>query len=251
MTQHQQIIDKCKAVFAIAERLYGVDMSKVGIRFDLKGSCAGMAHRNRGQYFMRFNNDMLGREAFDHVLNDTVPHEIAHIVCFMKPEFGRNHDNGWKRVCYSLGGSAKRCHKEEVVYAKGITFEYTSTTGHKCRVSETIHKRIQAGRHRTFAKRALGRLDNTCAYAIVGKQGSTLAKPVVRPAVPTQTPAVPLRVVVRTPMPTPVAAPRVIQPQVQLSLEAKQLMGYGKPAVPSYNPGAIPQPIIRRAMQGD
>ena len=122
-TPQQQILDKCKAVFAEAQRLYGLDMSHVGIRFDLKGRAAGQACRRGGQYYMRFNRDMLTREAFNHVINNTVPHEIAHIACYMNPMLGSNHNSGWERVCLALGGTGASKHNEEVVYGKGTTYE--------------------------------------------------------------------------------------------------------------------------------
>src|SRR5574337_453766 len=103
-TQAQLILDKCNEVVAKARELYGLDLSKVQIRMDLRGRAAGVAMRRGGIYTVRFNRDMMTREAFDHVLNNTVPHEFAHIVCFMNPSLGKNHDYGWARVCERLGG---------------------------------------------------------------------------------------------------------------------------------------------------
>jgi predicted SprT family Zn-dependent metalloprotease len=188
-TPQQQIIDKCKEVYETATLLYGVDMSRVTIHFDLKGHNAGMACRRGAQYYMRFNRDMLTRDAFDHVLNNTVPHEIAHIVCFMKPQYGRNHDSGWERVCRALGGTGARAHTEEVVYGKGTTYEYVTSTGKTVRVGDRHHKVIQAGRSLTW-KRGLGTVTNACQYSIVGVQGRTLANPrTIVPTVPAATPA--------------------------------------------------------------
>ena len=239
MSKQAEIRAKCAEVFAKAAGMYGLDFSNVEIRFDLKGKCAGTASRKMGRYTLRFNFDMLQREAFDHVLNDTVPHEIAHLVCYMNPMLGSKHNPGWAQVCRRLGGSGARCHQEEVVYGKGRTFEYTSTTGHVCRISETIHKRIQAGQARTFAKRALGQLNNACAYSIVGEQGRTFAKPVVRTPSPTATPYVaPVRTPVRAYVAPRAPAPQptyFARPAVQLTAEAKALMGWKAP-VPSYNP---------------
>ena len=177
--QQQQIVDNCKAVFAKAKELYPhLNFDAVGIRFDLVGRCAGMAHRRGGHYFMRFNRDMLNREAFDHILNDTVPHEIAHIVCFMDPRLGRNHDYGWANVCRRLGGTGGRTHNEEVVYGKGLTYEYTTTTGHKVRISQQLHSRMhQRGATYTY-RGGKGAINKNCAHCVVGAQGRTLKEPV-------------------------------------------------------------------------
>jgi len=178
-TPQQQVLDKCKAVLATASALYSMDLSHVSIRFDLKGRAAGMACQRGAQMYMRFNRDMLTREAFDHVINNTVPHEIAHIVCFKNPSLGRGHDSGWERVCVRLGGSGATRHKEDVVYGKGTTYEYTTTTGHKVRLSEQRHRGIQSGNAIRW-KHGMGITNQTCAYSIVGIQGRTLATPIVK-----------------------------------------------------------------------
>jgi predicted SprT family Zn-dependent metalloprotease len=180
-TPQQQIIDKCKTVFAKAKELYGLDMSQVGIHFDLKGRAAGMACRRGNQYFMRFNRDMLTREAFDHIINDTVPHEIAHCVCFMNRALGSNHDAGWARVCRALGGTGDRTHSEEVVYGKGHTYEYTTDRGHKVRMGDRHHATVQRGIPLRY-KNNKGTVTKECAYSIVGVQGRTLAAPIVKVA---------------------------------------------------------------------
>jgi len=187
-TPQQQVIDKTKACFAKALELYGLDLSKVSIRFDLKGRSAGQASRRGSVYAIRYNHDMLGREAFDHVLNNTVPHEAAHIVCFMNPRLGDNHNSGWERVCKALGGTGATRHQEEVVYGKGTTYEYTTDRGHKVRMSDKHHATVQRGIPVRY-KNNKGTVTKECTYSIVGIRGRTLATPVVKvpvATVPTQ-----------------------------------------------------------------
>lgn len=182
MTQMEQVRNKCKEVYATVLRLYGLDLTNVRISFDLRGKAAGKASGKRyadpviSNYSMKFNRDMLTREAFDHVLNNTVPHEIAHIVCFIRPELGKNHDSGWARVCRSLGGSANRTHSEEVVFGKGTTYEYTTDRGHKVRVSDKHHRYLQAGGTLRY-RGGKGSVTRASAHQIVGYQGRTLAQP--------------------------------------------------------------------------
>jgi predicted SprT family Zn-dependent metalloprotease len=181
MRQQQEIVRaKCKEVFAKAKELYPhLNFDDVDIRFDLKGRAAGMACA-RGHslatrtYYIRFNTDMLMREAADHVINATVPHEIAHTVCQMDPSLGRKHDFGWQRVCLVLGGTGEQFHQVEVVYAHGNTYEYTSTTGHKQRLSEQRHRKIQGDKTNWMRyKHGGGQVDHTCAFTIVGASGHT------------------------------------------------------------------------------
>jgi len=189
MTPQQQVIAKCNEMVAKCMTLYGLDMRGVSISFDLRGRSAGRASAQgyMGAIYnptIKFNRDMLTREAFDHVLNNTVPHEFAHMVCFMKPELGSNHNSGWARVCEQLGGNGKRFHSEEVVYGVGKTYEYTTSTGCKVRLSERRHKYVQQGGGLSYNKGATGRLDKNSPYSIVGVGGRTLAAPVVRVAAP-------------------------------------------------------------------
>ena len=240
-TPQQQIIARCKEVFAIAKQHWPhLDFSNVGIRFDLRGRAAGMASRRGSQYYMRFNNDMLTREAFDHLKNDTVPHEIGHIVCFMDPRLGRNHDSGWARCTRLLGGSADRTHSEEVVYGKGLTYEYITTRGHTVRVSQQIHAKILRGTTYTY-RAGKGTINKDCAHQVVGANGRTLQAPVrkVEAKVPGETTVSPFRIAqvtdLRAPV-VPVAAPApavqpIARPAVQTPVTAAFNSGQSKASI--------------------
>ena len=182
----QEVIARCKEIFAKAKELYSLDLTHTAIRFDLKGRAAGQAMRRGGHYTIRFNTDMMLRDAYDHILNSTASHEAAHIVCFMNPRLGRNHDGGWERVCKALGGSGATRHTEEVVRGKGTTYEYTTDRGNKVRLGDKHHAAVQRGVALTFRK-GLGRVTLECAYSIVGVQGRTLAAPIVRTPTATTT----------------------------------------------------------------
>lgn len=211
-TPQQQIIAKCKEIIGMASKLYDIDLSTVKIDFNLKGRAAGRASRVNCQYTVSFNADMLHREAFDHLLNATVPHEFAHIICFMRPSLGDGHNSGWERVCKSLGGSGARFHKEDVVFGKGITAEYITTTGKTVRISQVVHKRVQSGV--TYSYRDGSKITKECSFTIVGHRGHTLAAPVV----PKQaTKEVPAAAIIR---PAPVA---VTQPKQTVQAFSKNL----------------------------
>ena len=202
-----QIRARCAEIVEKAKALYGMDLSQVRISFDLRGRSAGKAfgpgYRLPGSaYTVKLNRDMMTREAFEHVIKDTVPHEYAHVVCYMDPSKGKNHDYGWARVCRDLGGSGARTHNEDVVYGKGITYEYTTDRGHKVRLSERRHRYVQGGGRLSYRK-GLGVITQACAHSVVGIHGQTLAQPVVRVAPATA----PLVI-------TPVQVPPTVQVQV-------------------------------------
>ena len=186
----QEVIAKVQACIETGNRIYHMTLPRVDVRFDLKGRCAGMAGYRAGKLYVRFNTDMMLRDAWDHIINDTTPHEIAHSFCQFNRQLGRNHDAGWARVCRALGGSGARTHDEDVVHGKGTTYEYTTSTGKTVRVGDKHHKIIQAGRPLTWRK-GLGTVAKESAYSIVGVAGRTLAAPVVKVPAVAVTPAQP------------------------------------------------------------
>ncbi len=160
-----------------AEQIYGVAMHDVQLHFDLTGHHAGRAFRTQGHYGIRLNIDFLSRpRSLAHIINDTIPHEVAHIVCF-KRDLGYNHCINWVEFCKSLGGSGKHQHDEPTVYSKGPTYEYTTSKGLAVRVNQSLHQRVQHGD--TYRYSTAGDIDNTCAVALVGFNGITLTNPII------------------------------------------------------------------------
>jgi predicted SprT family Zn-dependent metalloprotease len=189
-----QVTAKVKLLIEKAEKMFNIKLPEVAVKFDLRGRCAGTASARRiaGEWYytVRFNVDMLTNDAWDHLYNNTVPHELAHTVCQVYPKFGRNHDSGWKRVCVMLGGNGERCHSEEVTFAKGKTYEYTASCGTTVRLSQVRHNKIQRGATLTL-KSTGGQLHSKCAHSIVGQAVSSAPAKVAAPvaAKPAQHPA--------------------------------------------------------------
>lgn len=113
-----KIIAECKKVLAKAQIKYGIDFSNVTYKFKDKGLAAASAGGGRR---LTFSLEAATIDWNDCV-NDTIPHEIAHLVCHRLPHLGRKHDKGWKKVCIALGGSGKRCHNLELTPAKRVTY---------------------------------------------------------------------------------------------------------------------------------
>ena len=171
--QMEQIKAKVAECVERANRTFNITLPNVTVRFDLKGRAAGIAMVRYGQYILRFNvNHMaLGGKTWEHLLNDTVPHEVAHLVCYFNPMLGSRHDNGWKRVCIALGGNGQRCYSEEdapEAHAAMRPYVYTTTNGTKCPVTPALHKKIQAGRTYTM-RQGGGQLNRFCEYEYMGQ----------------------------------------------------------------------------------
>jgi predicted SprT family Zn-dependent metalloprotease len=80
-------------------------------------------------------------------LAETVPHEIAHLVCFVRPHLGSGHNEGWVRVCRALGGRADVKFKNEydLRQRKRVRYVYATPGAGRFEVSDVRHARIQEG----------------------------------------------------------------------------------------------------------
>lgn len=120
----------------------------VEISCNIKGRVAGRAgftnrHGYRS-YFLQFNAEAVEKYT-EEMVTDTIAHEIAHIICYVRPQLGNGHDAGWKRVCRSLGGDDSRTHHMKLSPGKTVTkFQY-NINGKVIEVSARAHKRITEG----------------------------------------------------------------------------------------------------------
>ena len=181
----QAVRNKVLECIKLAEAKFGITMPAVDVRFDLKGRAAGMAGyqysyvKGPTNFYVRFNvtHMSLGGASWDHLLNSTVSHELAHTVCQAFPKHGRAHDTGWKNVCRILGGNGSRLYKPEdapEAVAVQRPYAYTTSTGHLVAVSPIIHRKIQTlGSSYTY--RGKGRISKAQPFTLT--QASMLASP--------------------------------------------------------------------------
>ena len=97
MDRFAEITEKTKQVLAKAKELYGVDITP-SISYNLRGRVAGWAGCKycMGQrvYTLRFNRELISRKHFENIRDETVPHEVGHLVCYARLELGREHVMG-------------------------------------------------------------------------------------------------------------------------------------------------------------
>lgn len=126
-----------------------VDDRDVTVRADIRGMCAGRGgykvNFGRREYYLNFNAEAVEKH-WDEMVKDTIPHEIAHVICYIRPELGKNHDRGWKRVCRSLGGDDSRTHDMLLTPAKRKFRHEYNVNGASVMVGPKHHAAIQRGR---------------------------------------------------------------------------------------------------------
>lgn len=197
--QIQAIKARVQECIARAEQQFGIKMPDVQVRFDLRGRAAGVAGMVRRfsgeQFYLRFNvqHIQLGGKTYDHLLNDTVPHEVAHTVCQAFPQFGKNHDAGWRRVCIALGGNGSTRYSENdapEAVAQQRPYVYITTTGHEVRVTKVLHSKIQQGAGYRI-KGNKGSINRGCQYQYMTAPSPVVVRnPAPASVQPTAVPAV-------------------------------------------------------------
>lgn len=148
MSLENQVIDKIDEIYDIAEKAFNRSFPSPGIKFKKRGKVAGTA--NYGSNTLNFNIVLL-RENTEQFINQTVPHECAHLIAHqvydneyrkIKP-----HGREWKTVMMLLGANPKRCHNYDT---SNSTIYRKTRYIYKCNCREhvigpTRHKRAQIG----------------------------------------------------------------------------------------------------------
>lgn len=123
--------------------------SHIYIDYSLRGKTAGQAlyrYTDKFEFTIRINMDLYEKYKNAGFLQDTIPHEVAHIIII--DLFGNTvkpHGQEWKQVVCMLDGNDERCHSYNTKPAKvHRTFPYTCGCQIHA-VKTTTHRRIQNG----------------------------------------------------------------------------------------------------------
>lgn len=131
----------------LQEKLPQFDInSSIVVEYDLTGTTAGQAW---GTHKIRLNLKLLNDPASrDHMLDVTIPHEVAHIVVHRIWGQGsnvRSHGRQWAYCMFLLGLKPNRTHDLVVEKARKHRYHtYYCRCGPK-QLSQTRHNRIQRG----------------------------------------------------------------------------------------------------------
>lgn len=123
--------------------------AELPIVFFAKGSCAGWAKYKRSGsdtiYNIEFNLSNI-KNHWNSMVEDTIPHEISHIVDRFINGRSSGHGHPWKRIARVLGCSGDRTHNFTVEKArKTRKYIYTATCGTEIGMSSQRHTKINRG----------------------------------------------------------------------------------------------------------
>jgi len=138
--------------FTLAESIYNIELKRPSINFDLKGGSAGVATPSLNK--LGFNEVLLTDNEADF-MSDTIPHEVAHLVChalhgWIKTTQGgvSHHGKEWKAIMLAFGCVPSRCHTLDVskVKRKMRSFSYFCPDCRACFTLTAIrHNRMVRG----------------------------------------------------------------------------------------------------------
>lgn len=129
-------------MLAKAEEVFNIEFGDVQINWKEKGLAAGWAKRIKGVYTLDFSIEACKLHP-DHFFNDTVPHEVAHLVTYANGVYG-SHGPKWKSICIQLGGTGKRCHDLKLTPARRTRkWKYRDSLGGYQVISTVRHNKLQ------------------------------------------------------------------------------------------------------------
>ena len=148
--RHEIVKDTVKFFLDLANEIYKTNFNMPQVRFDLRGCTAGQARYTHNS--VRFNNVFLIEEWKDMIEN-TVPHEVAHIIARRLHPHRRIKPHGceWKAVMKVFGVNATVTHTYDVTNArvrKIQRYEYTCSCGKTFNITSIKHNKIRRGQKR-------------------------------------------------------------------------------------------------------
>ena len=97
--------------------------------------------------YLRFSVPYIDHD-LDHIINDTIPHEVAHIIAvwlkFNKKRFGDlGHGAGWQTIAKALGADPTQQKHSDKRLNGGARYEYETEAGNTLYLSQDEHDKIQ------------------------------------------------------------------------------------------------------------
>ncbi len=113
--------------------------------FVWSGRVAGMAKRQKNVYNLEFNIEAIHRDRTEMVDN-TIPHEMAHIVDMYLYGGKSSHGPRWQAIIQALGGSPQRTHDIPLTKARRSRwYIYQASCGARLEIGPRHHKQVQRG----------------------------------------------------------------------------------------------------------
>jgi len=122
------------------------DPRDVTISMNIRGRVGGRAYMNRDELFLDFNRVAI-LEHWEFMVDNTITHEIAHLIAFVSPHLrAKGHNRNWKYIDIQLGGTGNRTHPMPLAKVRKTTWYLYNVAGKDIQMSAIRHKRLIAGK---------------------------------------------------------------------------------------------------------
>ncbi|MCO3749276.1 hypothetical protein FA132_28750 [Pseudomonas aeruginosa] len=134
---------------AVAEAHFGRPFLLTSISFNLKGGAAGKVEitDRHTSFKIRYNRVLLESHP-EHLLEQTVPHEVAHLVAFQQYGPGiKPHGAEWQSVMSDVFKvKPERCHSMPMSAATGRPFIYRCSCRSEIPLTLKMHEKLTSKR---------------------------------------------------------------------------------------------------------
>ena len=158
--QQNRAVRHTEAMLSLGATLIGQRVPTPRITFDLRGQAAGQFRLDAaGRPAIRYNPALMTRYEAEF-LAQTVPHEVAHYLAYLRYGRGiRPHGPQWQQLMRGLGADPRRCHEFDVT---GLSARRLQRHPYHCRCSE--HELTSIRHHRLL--RGATYICRTCGDAL-------------------------------------------------------------------------------------
>ena len=190
-TTHERAKAKVQELILKAETAYKRPFPVPAIDYNLRGRVAGRACCLKWK--IKLNRFLIESDTED-MINQTLPHEIAHLITFARNPRASAHGFEWRMVMMLFGIPADRCHQMDTTNAGRNKSTKQRRWIYSCKCRE--HK-ITTVRHKRALKNlaSIGRTGYHCKYCKVNivqgklvKETKEVSPQQIIPAVPQKRP---------------------------------------------------------------
>lgn len=143
----QECEDVLTKYLEIATTHFATTFERPHLTYDLKGGVAGYANGSKNTIQLN-GHFLLDESTRDDMLNDTLPHEIAHIVQRQLWPSSQSHGYEWRSVMRAFGLVPTRCHNYGNVKPARKRKRYRvfcSNCDYRMTFSDVVRNRLHAG----------------------------------------------------------------------------------------------------------
>lgn len=140
-----KVAAEIETCFILCEAIYQRRFTRPSreVEYNLEGRTAGYAHIAENRITLN-KNLMNDPRHLEDMLDQTLPHEVAHLIAYQINPRDQAHGRTWRQVMNVLGKEARRCHSYDVEpkFVKSRPFAYKCGCEEPHMVTATINRRI-------------------------------------------------------------------------------------------------------------